>query len=361
MSHQSIHLYEFGPFWLDVRERLLLRDGESVPLTPKAFDLLLSLVEHHGHLLEKDELMKLIWPDTFVEESNLSSNISHIRRALGDGENGQKFIETVPKRGYRFVADVREAPPAFDDDLIPKKAQSHVDATQPDMASSLRKRTSRWAWPAAFLAAGVIVGAAVWLMVDRQRAKTPAAPARIVPFTSFAGSESQPAFSPDGKQIAFVWGGESDDNNDIYVKLIGTEKPLRLTTNPASDSSPTWSPDGRYIAYQSDETGKRQVYVQPYPGPGGKRQVSAEGGFDIRWSRTGHEIIYRSGDRNERMMAVDIDTRPELRVASQGCYSKHGRSWVSADGTTTSLPMRSASSSSRRAPASHSKLTSSSC
>src|SRR5262245_45400986 len=108
MSHQSQHLYEFGPFRLDAGERLLLLDGKSVPLTPKAFDLLLALVEDHGHLLEKDELLKKVWADTFVEEANLSYNISHIRKALGDGENGQKFIETVPKRGYRFVAGVRE-------------------------------------------------------------------------------------------------------------------------------------------------------------------------------------------------------------------------------------------------------------
>src|SRR5262245_66687670 len=108
MSHQSKHLYEFGPFRLDVAERLLLRDSESVALTPKAFDLLLALVEHHGHLLEKEELMKLVWPDTFVEEANLSYNISLIRKSLGDGENGQRYIETVPKRGYRFVAQVME-------------------------------------------------------------------------------------------------------------------------------------------------------------------------------------------------------------------------------------------------------------
>ena len=108
MSHQSKHLYEFGPFRLDVAERLLLRDSESVALTPKAFDLFLALVEHHGHLLEKEELMKLVWPDTFVEEANLSYNISLIRKALGDGENGQRYIETVPKRGYRFVARVQE-------------------------------------------------------------------------------------------------------------------------------------------------------------------------------------------------------------------------------------------------------------
>ena len=87
MNQSAGHLYEFGPFRLDAGERLLLRDAENVPLTPKAFDLLLALVEHHGHLLEKDELMKLVWPDTFVEEANLSYNISLIRKALGDGEN----------------------------------------------------------------------------------------------------------------------------------------------------------------------------------------------------------------------------------------------------------------------------------
>src|SRR5262249_31329518 len=100
--------YEFGPFRLDVAEQLLLRDGESVPLTPKAFDLLQALVEGYGHLLEKEELLKRVWPDTFVEEANLASNISQLRKALGDGENGHRYIETAPKRGYRFVADVKK-------------------------------------------------------------------------------------------------------------------------------------------------------------------------------------------------------------------------------------------------------------
>jgi TolB-like protein/DNA-binding winged helix-turn-helix (wHTH) protein/Tfp pilus assembly protein PilF len=108
MSQQIKHLYEFGPFRLDAGERLLLREGDGVPLTPKAFDLLLALVEHHGHLLEKDELLKKVWPDAFVEEANLSYNISLIRKTLGDGENGQRYIETVPKRGYRFMASVKQ-------------------------------------------------------------------------------------------------------------------------------------------------------------------------------------------------------------------------------------------------------------
>src|SRR5262252_4484377 len=108
MSLQTKHIYEFGPFRLDEAEHLLLRDGNAVPLTPKAFDLLLTLVEGHGHLLEKEELLKKVWPDTFVEEANLASNISQLRKALGDGENGHRYIETAPKRGYRFVADVKK-------------------------------------------------------------------------------------------------------------------------------------------------------------------------------------------------------------------------------------------------------------
>ena len=108
LSLQPNHSYEFGPFLLNVTERLLLRDGNVVPLTPKAFDLLLALIEHHGRLLGKGELMMAVWPDTLVEEGNLSWNISHLRKALSDGESEQQFIETVPKHGYRFVASVKE-------------------------------------------------------------------------------------------------------------------------------------------------------------------------------------------------------------------------------------------------------------
>src|SRR5690348_2224412 len=101
-------VYEFGPFRLNPMEHLLLRDGSPVPLAPKTFDLLEVLVERHGRLVEKDELLRLVWPDTVVEESNLSYNVSVLRKALGDGNEVGRFIETVPKRGYRFVAPVTE-------------------------------------------------------------------------------------------------------------------------------------------------------------------------------------------------------------------------------------------------------------
>jgi DNA-binding winged helix-turn-helix (wHTH) protein/TolB-like protein/Flp pilus assembly protein TadD len=108
MFKQSKQLYEFGPFRLDVAERLFLKNEEPVALTPKAFEMLVVLVERSGHLVEKDELLKEVWRDSFVEESNLSQNIYLLRKALGEGANEHQYIETVPRRGYRFVADVRE-------------------------------------------------------------------------------------------------------------------------------------------------------------------------------------------------------------------------------------------------------------
>src|SRR5215510_14560921 len=98
--------FEFGPYRLDLLERILLRNGEAVPLAPKVFETLVLLVENGGHILEKDELLKKLWPDTFVEENNLAQNIFQLRKALENMSNGSRFIETIPKRGYRFTADL---------------------------------------------------------------------------------------------------------------------------------------------------------------------------------------------------------------------------------------------------------------
>src|SRR5262245_4385100 len=106
MSRQQKPIYEFGPYRPDAAEHLLSRDGEVVPLQPKIFDLLLVLVERHGRLLEKDELMKAVWPDPIVEVVNLANNISILSKTIS--ENGQQFIEKAPKRGYCFVAEERE-------------------------------------------------------------------------------------------------------------------------------------------------------------------------------------------------------------------------------------------------------------
>ncbi|MDQ3667039.1 MAG: transcriptional regulator [Acidobacteriota bacterium] len=110
MSDQPNRVYEFGEFRLDTTERLLLRGEEQIPLRPKAFNTLLLLLEKSGRLVEKEELMSRVWAGAFVEEANLARNIWTLRKALGDGDGKHQYIETVPKVGYRFVAEVRKAP-----------------------------------------------------------------------------------------------------------------------------------------------------------------------------------------------------------------------------------------------------------
>jgi len=107
VSRQCKQLYEFGPFRLDTEGRQLLREAEPVPLTPKAYETLRILVENSGELVEKEELIRRVWPDAFVEEGGLTRNISALRKALSD-RSGGPYIQTVPRRGYRFVAKVRK-------------------------------------------------------------------------------------------------------------------------------------------------------------------------------------------------------------------------------------------------------------
>ena len=107
--------YEFGEFRLDASQRVIFRSGRPVPLAPKVLETLLALVERGGTLVTKDELMARLWPDTFVEESNLTQNVFQLRKVLGEGQNGTNYIETVPRRGYRFVGEVK---PLIGDDGV---------------------------------------------------------------------------------------------------------------------------------------------------------------------------------------------------------------------------------------------------
>src|SRR5205809_1130334 len=104
MEERQQHLYEFGPFCLDTDERVLLRDGRPLPLKPKVYETLLALVSRSGHVVDKEELMRRVWPDVTVEENNLTGNIYVLRRAFAE----YQYIETVPRRGYRFTADVKQ-------------------------------------------------------------------------------------------------------------------------------------------------------------------------------------------------------------------------------------------------------------
>src|SRR5215813_14213096 len=143
LNEPQFHNYEFGDFRLDAtRRQLLRRDGQVVPLKPKVFDTLLYLVRHSGRMVEKEELMREIWPDAFVEENNLNQNVSKLRRALGESRGENRFIVTVPGRGYRFAADVKvlaEDVPVDPPQSVARQVEDTPDYSRP----RLRKRRLR--------------------------------------------------------------------------------------------------------------------------------------------------------------------------------------------------------------------------
>src|SRR5436309_83754 len=158
--------FAFGPFVVDAAERVLFRDGAPVPLAPKAFDTLLTLVERHGHVVSKEQLMVAVWPDTAVEENNLTQNISILRKTLGESRGDIRFIETVARRGYRFRGSaVRTAPPA-------------------------RSTVARVAWQTGAWSAAVAIGA--WIGFAAHGSYPDTGSLSVSPLTSRSGEEGWP-------------------------------------------------------------------------------------------------------------------------------------------------------------------------
>lgn len=183
MERQTRRLYEFGPFQLDPAERLLRRADSVVPLTPKAFETLLALVENSGHLLEKEELMSRLWPESHVEEANLSQQIFTLRKALGDDNNGNRYIETVPKRGYRFV--------------MPVRCLDGVAGVAPDALAAPAATTAGWRAVAGWTLLAISLALVVYSGWRATRPATP--PTRItlavLPFENLSGDPEQEYFA----------------------------------------------------------------------------------------------------------------------------------------------------------------------
>lgn len=158
-------LFEFGPFCVDTRERMLTRNGLQVPVTPKVFEILLALVENRGHTVGKDELIDRVWPDAFVEVGNLNRNISTLRGLLGDDTNEPRFIKTFPKLGYRFDADVLEILEDDDSPIVEKRHNHHPETTQATPSSSIFGR--RMIAIVLVLAVGICIASLGWAYTTR--------------------------------------------------------------------------------------------------------------------------------------------------------------------------------------------------
>jgi len=193
-------LYAFGGFRLDPAERRLLRDETPVPLTPKCFDLLVIFVENSGHLIGKEELIERLWPNQIVEEANLSFNISTLRKALGQGSNGEPFIETVPKRGFRFVAHVEEQ---LEEQAVPSRLLKPASRLVSDSGESRRSKLRYvLAGSLVILLAAVFAGSFYWRSRHGAAVAKPNSIA-VLPFKSI-GSEKDDEYLELGMADALI-------------------------------------------------------------------------------------------------------------------------------------------------------------
>jgi DNA-binding winged helix-turn-helix (wHTH) protein/tetratricopeptide (TPR) repeat protein len=168
VSQEKQHVYEFGPFRVDPGQQQLFKHGMPVAMTPKAFDTLLTLVQKHGQLVSKEELLQTVWPDAFVEESTLAQNVFKLRKLLADGLAGSPCIETIPKRGYRFIAPVREGPP---EPPVPAPAQLPESAAEADAGQAAGHSEKRLRWRFWVMGAGaalfLIAAVVFWFASSR--------------------------------------------------------------------------------------------------------------------------------------------------------------------------------------------------
>ena len=242
MTSDFVGSYQFGPFRLDAGQRVLLQEGQLVPLRPKDLELLFALVESSGRLMEKDELLKRVWPDTFVEEANLSHHVFTLRRVLGDDREASRYIETVPRRGYRFMAPVTRREEtrdgAVDGAPPPERATepaSHANAVLPEAitsspSSGVRLRSFAFVTLACLLS--VAVATVIYVCLSDKRASGTASARHVIavlPFKAVVASQRDEALELGMADTLITKLGSI---RDISTRPIGA---VRQYTSPDQD------------------------------------------------------------------------------------------------------------------------------
>ena len=317
MSDPAKKTFEFGPYRLDTSERVLLRDGRPVPLTLKAFEVLLMLVENSGHIVAKDELINRVWPDSFVEEGNLKVTVSMLRKALDDNHNGNRYIETVPRRGYRFVAEVQEITTELVNFFMHERTRETLtidevagyDLTEPQRPRKneglLHKaRQHKLVLAVIGVLALALSTAIVFLSVKyirprliARKSAPPFSNYRITPLTT-SGRSGEAAISPDGKYVAYV--ASNGPNRTLWMRHISTASDAQvagLSNIPIAFL--TFSPNGDYLYYIAEgqgegEKGSNSLYQIPVLG-GTPRKLIADIDSAVTLSPDSKQLAFLRG------------------------------------------------------------------
>jgi Tol biopolymer transport system component/DNA-binding winged helix-turn-helix (wHTH) protein len=347
MNEQNHCIYEFGPFRLDARKRLLLREGKTVKLFPKEFDTLLALVEQSGEVLDKDELMRRVWGDVVVEESNLTTNISHLRKVLGEKPNQHQYIVTVPGQGYRFVAGVRAA--GFDEVIVRERKRAEITVEEEEISSAdssdertplLGRRDAQPSFnpqsPASPAGAGIgknlLFVAAVSLVVatlafgsyylirqrqSKDKAAAPFPEIRLTRLTN-SGRVTKTVISPDGKYFVHVL--ESAEGQSLWVRQVEVITASQQIIPPRRVEywGLTFSPDGNYVycvVWESTYSKDVSLYQVPVLG-GAATKLPFQPNSPISFSPDGKQIaFYDTRPPGTRLMVANLDDATTREIA----------------------------------------------
>jgi Tol biopolymer transport system component/DNA-binding winged helix-turn-helix (wHTH) protein len=262
-ANSSSRIIRFSTFEVNLRTGELRQRGQKVKLQEQPFQVLAALLERPGEVVTREELRSKLWPaDTFVDfDHSLNAAIRRLRDALGDSAETPIFVETVARRGYRFIAPVETIPAASLTGIvaIPERSNSSV----------LRPRFALIFGSALGLTACAL---ALSLLYYRHSIGSGAGQPSVTPAVTNIGEKHTPSLSPDGQHLAFAWNGGAGPHFSLYMKVVGTEESLRLTKQESIDFNPVWSPDGRYIAFCRILEGETGIYIIPALG-GAERRV----------------------------------------------------------------------------------------
>jgi len=321
----SPNVVRFGAYEVDLRSAELRKSGVKLRLTGQPFQILAILLEHPSELVTREELQKRLWPaDTFVDfDRGLNAAINRVREALGDSAENPRFVETLPRRGYRFIGQVERAEQANS-----TESQASVNGQKDGIAGRGWKIGITVGSVILLIASGLLFSpiARQWLISLFTHQSQPE-PLAAVPLTTLPGQEISPSFSPDGSQVAFGWDGETNGAGfDLYVKVIGTDKPLRLTNHPAPWLGVAWSPDGRNIAVHRLTTEDRGIFLVPALG-GPERKLASTNNFElwapdaaISWSPDGKQLAFVDSlvEYSTKLFLLSLDTL-ERKQMDTGC------------------------------------------
>jgi len=318
----------FGRFDLLVETGELRKDGLKLKLSGQAIEVLLLLAANPGKLVSREELQQKLWPGASFgdPEHGLNAAVNRLRETLGDSAVEPRYIETVPGRGYRFIATL-DSPQSQEqiDNVVPIRPPELVT---PEPAAEIPK--PRWWKRKAVMAvaACVIVAGLLypWIAprIEKQRRQNEFERMTVVPLTALPGIVWAPTFSPDGDQVAFGWwGGNPNERGQLYVKVLGNDKPLRITDYKSGLFKAAWSPDGKNIAVKRSGHDSGIFLTSPLGGP--ERKIASANcpcwwGNQLSWSPDGKQLAFMDHpadsptDNTARLFVVSLDSQATVPV-----------------------------------------------